>query len=176
MAQTNFQQTLFELRGAEVLPGTYKNFSGRPDKYHPAGGKTSFHIIVPDSAVGDLVEAGFNLKPLNKQEETDPDSYRLEIKFTMDGKRPPEMYQMNDNGYKVPVVGPGVSKLDQLYLRAADLVFHAYYYEDGKASAWLDTALFYPEINRSELQQSIANIPDAPTSDNYFAPYEVDAE
>lgn len=115
----------------------FSNFSGRPDKYNPNGGKRSFSIVLDPKIAQDLSDRGWNVRTLRPREEGDePTSYlNVNVRFDV---RPPKVFMITDNENKVPLNETTIGELDYADIESVDVALNPYEYQPGKVSVYLD--------------------------------------
>lgn len=127
-------------RNSIVIENTripFSNFSGRPDRYHPDGGKRSVSIVLDPKLAQDMMDRGWNVRVLRPREEGDePTSYvTANIRFDI---RPPKIFMITANGKKVPLNEATVGELDYADIESVDIALNPYEYQPGKVSLYVD--------------------------------------
>lgn len=81
------------LENAEVLPGSFRNFSGKASRYNKEGNR-NFNVVISDEDVAKrLIDDGWNLRPMKPRdgdEENAPPRYKLNVTVSF-RYRPPEI-------------------------------------------------------------------------------------
>lgn len=121
------------VEGAAII---YKNFSGDPTAFNPAGGKRTFALVVPQNVADDLVEDGWNVKHRPPREEGDDDMYYTEVVVNLASQFPPKLCLIVCFGERKKMIElneENVSELDKNFLSNVDLIIHPYAH--GRANA-----------------------------------------
>lgn len=115
----------------------FSNFSGRPDKYNPNGGKRNFSIVLDPKIAQDLSDRGWHTRTLRPREEGDePTSYlNVNVRFDV---RPPKVFMITDSGNKVALNEATIGELDYADIERVDVALNPYEYQPGKVSVYLD--------------------------------------
>lgn len=116
------------LRNVKVI---FKNFSGRPDKYHPRGGDNrSFCVILPDNELAqDMTNDGWNVRMLKPTEGEDGPVPYLPVKVNYDSDYPPSIYMISGHR-KTLLTAETVGNLDHSRFVKADVRVSPYTYID----------------------------------------------
>lgn len=129
----------------------YKNFSGKPTKVNPAGGKRTFSLVLTKELAYKLADAGWNIKVKevrdqqvegeisrtvnwedylnNYENEFDHALIYTEIVVNENSDYPPKIYKVSEfNGEKSMALIPPDQwyRLDESDLMNVDLVIHPY--------------------------------------------------
>lgn len=118
------------LENAKLLGGSFKNFSGRPDKYNSAGGKRTFHVVIPEELVSELQAEGWNIKRLKPRPDDDPEDIpkaHLQVSVAY-GNVPPKIYICTKKN-KRELTEETISELDYVDMANVDLVIRPYQWE-----------------------------------------------
>lgn len=130
------KQDLLTIEGATII---FRNFAGEEDKFNRAGNR-NFAVVIddPDMAL-QLIDDGWNLKPLKKRDEDEEQKYYLQVTVNL------------DYGTKVHMVTrknvtlldeESISSLDYMEIANADIIIRPYDWEvNGKTGrkAYLKT-------------------------------------
>lgn len=107
-----------------------KNFSGRPDKYDPKGGKRNFCVWLDEETVDGIIEDGWNVKWTKpRDEQEDPRPY-LKVKLAY-GANPnfwPAIYICTKRN-KTLLTEDTIGSLDIAGIKNVDLVIRPYDYD-----------------------------------------------
>lgn len=130
------------LENVGILGGTFRNFSGNPDRYNPDGGKRYFNIEIPDAELADtMLNDGWNVKTRQPDDE-----YENELRFMKINVKyndyPPKIYRVsNITGRRVLLDDLTVGELDHSKILSADLTISPFTnWGDGDmASAYVTT-------------------------------------
>jgi hypothetical protein len=129
----------------------YKNFTGKPTKVNPAGGKRTFSLVLTKDYAERLNDAGWNIKVKevrdqlaegeftrtvswadyidNFQNEFDHALIYTEIVVNENSEYPPRIYKISEfNGEKTMALVPPEQwhRLDESELMNVDIVIHPY--------------------------------------------------
>lgn len=143
------------IEGGNILPGSFRNFSGSPDRFNPDGGIRSFCVALDEGTVKyggrpadihDLAADGWNVKFLQPRDEQDnPKPFiRVRVKY---GVRPPKIVQITGHG-KVELDEESIDQLDWAEIKNADVIINPYNYDSGKVTAYLHA--LYVTISEDE--------------------------
>lgn len=103
----------------------FRNFSGRPTKFNPNGGKRTVGVIIPTSQQAAMLKAnGWNVKELAPREEGD-DSIQYVNANIKYGIKPPHIV-MVVNGRKADITEETVGTLDNADIISVDVVLNPY--------------------------------------------------
>lgn len=114
----------------------FKNFSGGPSQFNPAGGKRTFSLCLPKEWADILTADGWNVRS-RVLDEGDA-LYHTEIVVNENSQFPPHLYMVTEfNGEKkLTLLRPDYySKLDQDMIINLDLEIHPYEHGRGMAGA-----------------------------------------
>lgn len=116
------------LEGANILPGIFKNFSGKPGQYNPSGTRT--FCVELDRATADMMaEAGWNVKQLDPRDEGDEPVPYIQVKCRFENV-PPTIYMLTGrNNKKTRITEDTVDLLDSAMIEWADLTITPYAWE-----------------------------------------------
>lgn len=118
------------IRNAQII---FKNFSGRPDKYHPKGGDNrSFCVLIPDPEMAqDMANDGWNIRMLKPREEEDGPVPYIQVKVAY-GDYPPNIYMISGHR-KTLLTEDTVGELDHCRFVKADVRISPYTYIDRES-------------------------------------------
>lgn len=136
------------LEGVDILPGVFKNFSGKPGQYNPAG-RMTFCIRLDRETADVMVEDGWNVKQLDPREEGDEPTLYIQARVRFDNV-PPAVYMLTGkHNKKTRLTEDTISLLDSMEIEWADIVLSPYAWEmktkDGVSNgitAYVKTAYF----------------------------------
>lgn len=102
----------------------YRNFAGKETQYNRAG-KRNFNVLFDDpDIIAQLIEDGWNLKPMQPHEDDETPKYRLEVALAFENV-PPKIILIV--GRKKTVLDEdSVSALDYAHILNVDLVIRPY--------------------------------------------------
>lgn len=117
-----------KLDNAYILPGDYRNFSGKPTKFNRAGGSRSFCVKLNEEQAEWFKNQGFNIQ--EKINQRDPDAeitYVLSIKVSFK-VAPPNIIMISGNR-GTRLTESTISILDMSEIQYADLTINPYEYD-----------------------------------------------
>lgn len=123
MAREIKPKNLLILEDVEILPGGYRNFSGRAKEYN-AEGERNFCVILPDGLEKELMANDWNVKPLEGLEEGDPVRYFIRVKVKYNGDKGPKVVLETSQG-KSLLDEETIDQLDDAYIVSADMSIRA---------------------------------------------------
>lgn len=107
----------------------FRNFSGKPDKFNPQGGKRGFSVVIEDpSFAEELKREGWNIKQFNKRddEEEEPEHF-IDVKVSY-GNVSPHIYLCTKRN-KTLLTEETIGSLDYAEISKVDIVIRPYHYE-----------------------------------------------
>lgn len=120
-----------EIENANLLGGSFKNFSGRAGKYNPPG-RRSFCVIIPEASVQTLMDEGWNIKTLNPRDEEDEPKHYLQVRVNY-GEISPNIYICTKRN-KTLLTEDTISELDFVEMGNVDLIIRPYIWDrDGES-------------------------------------------
>lgn len=75
------------LRDARILPGSYRNFSGRGDQYNREGDR-NFTVELPEDVARAMIDAGWNIRVRDPREEGDAPQFLFKVAVSYKFKTP----------------------------------------------------------------------------------------
>lgn len=145
------------IRDAKII---FKNFAGKPSQFSPEG-RRSFSVVVNEELANALKQDGWNVKPLKKRDENDPQNYHLPVAVFY-GNYPPNVVMISGNS-KIPLDESTIQTIDYAEIKRIDLTIRPRTYEVGGRSgvkAYLKT--MYVTIEEDELDAEYAVIGEEP--------------
>ena len=115
-----------EVQGAGII---FKNFSGAPTEFNPAGGKRTFSLVLPKELADDLAEEGWNIRRRSAKDDGDEDMFYTEIVVNMNSKYPPKLhilYRYDDREKLVLLDEASLDELDNNLLSDVDILIHPF--------------------------------------------------
>lgn len=112
------------MENAQLLYGSYRNFSGKEGPYNDEG-ERSFCVIIPEESVEKLVADGWNIRirqPRNEEEEV---LHYLQVKVRF-GAMPPKVIMHTMRGISTRLDENSIGELDHQQLRNIDLTIRPY--------------------------------------------------
>lgn len=136
----------------------FKNFSGREEKFNPAGRK-NFCVVIPDDIFDELIEDGWNVRRLSSRDDPDDTIGYLQVAVNFDNI-PPKVVMITSKG-KVVLDDDTISQLDHADISNVDLVIRPYVWnvnDKTGVKAYLKT--LYVTLNEDEFERKYADISD----------------
>ena len=157
-------KNMLRIDGAKILGGTFRNFSGRPDKYNP-NGKRSFAIRIEDEEIKDALlndvnEFGvpWNVKIKPPREDGDDALMFLKVGVKFND-RGPAIYLQSGNAMN-RLDEEDIDQLDNIDIEYADLDIRPY---DGESvtgpfrAAYLQSMCIHQAMPRDRFAARFAN-------------------
>lgn len=128
-----------DLENVQIFGGTWKNFSGAPDKFNKAGGKRYCYIFVSDDEAAQLQERGVNIKWREPNDEYDKPQAYFKVNVHIDSTYPPFVLMVRDGMENKQLVGEEINILDRVIIKSADVTLNLAREEfaPGKRSVYL---------------------------------------
>ena len=112
------------LENVEILPGGFRNFSGRPGQYN-AEGDRNFCVVLPEDLVPMMESDGWNIKTLPARDEGDQDKHFIRVKVRFNSNRPPKIVLISSGGKSI-LDEESVDILDWSDILSADMAINPY--------------------------------------------------
>lgn len=113
---------------AEILPGQFKNFSGKAGTYNPAGRRT-FCVRLDKPTADEMDAEGWNIKMLEPREEGDEPIYYVQARIRFDNV-PPTVYMLTGrNNKKTRLTEETIDILDGSIIEWCDVTLSPYVWE-----------------------------------------------
>ena len=158
---TNVRLNNLVLENAHIV---FRNFEGRPDKYHARGGVRSFCVFLDDpKVVKQLQEDGWNVRILAAREEGDQPRHLLQVAVSYD-HIPPKVYMVTSKK-RTLLTEDDIGTLDHADIISADLVISPYQWSvngNNGVKAYLKT--LYATVEEDEFAGKYAQF-DEPAAD-----------
>lgn len=154
------------VRNARII---LRNLAGRKTTYKPAG-QRSFSLLIEDEAfANDLLNDGWNVKPLKKRDENDEQHWHLSVAVVY-GDYPPEIYLVAGRR-KTLLNEANVSTIDTVRIQKVDLVINPSHYNiNGREGIKAYLKKMYVVIDEDELDREYADY-DIPYGDEEDVPF-----
>ena len=112
----------------------FRNFAGEEGQYNREGDR-NFSVVIEDpDMAATLLEDGWNLKPLKKQDPDDEQAYHLKVAVNMGGNWPAKVFLVNRRGRPNRLDEDMVGILDTAELDRVDLTINPSSWEvNGKS-------------------------------------------
>jgi hypothetical protein len=164
----NREETKHMLRidGAKILGGTFRNFSGVPDKYNP-NGKRSFAIRIDDEEIKDALlnntnefGKGWNVRIKPPREEGDDPLMFLKVALSFKNGRGPKIYLQSGDVANL-LDEEDIDQLDEIDIDHVDAEIRPY--DDQSVSgpfraAYLQSLWVYQSMPRDRFAARYANM------------------
>ena len=149
------------IENAHILPGAFRNFSGRPDKYNRAGGNRSFCVVIDDAEIATkLIEDGWNIRILAPRDEDESHRYYIQVQVSFDNK-PPHIVMLTGRK-RTNLDEESVDCLDYAEMLNVDLTISPYNWSvNGKTGVKAYLRNMYVTIREDRLAEKYAE-DDAP--------------
>lgn len=144
----------------------FKNFSGAPGRYNPAGNRNFCWVIPSVEWAEQLKSIGWNVRMLPPLSPDEPPLYYLNVAVLF-GKYPPKIVRITPRN-KMDMTEATVGELDFADLENVDLVIRPHTYDTGNnqgIKAYLRRGYF--TIREDEFEAKYADIPYAPDGAMY---------
>lgn len=145
------------IENAEILPGRFRNFSGKPGTYN-AEGDRNFCLVIPPEVAGDMEADGWNIKVLNKRSDEEDDRYYIKVKVRFGSNKPPKIVMITSGG-KTMLDEESVDMLDWADIETADVAINPYESEvrgQHYVTAYLKS--LYVTIEEDDLDRKYADV------------------
>ena len=147
------------LENVEILPGGFKNFSGKPGQFN-AEGDRNFCVVLPEDLVPTLEADGWNVKTLASRDEDEPDKHFIRVKVRFNSNRPPKVVLLSSGG-KTMLDEESIDILDWSDIQSADMSINPYQSEyQGRPHVTGYLKSLYVTIEEDDLDRKYAEIPD----------------
>lgn len=154
MALTQTDKTVL-MEGVQII---FRNFEGRKGKYN-AEGDRNFSVLLPEPVAQDLLAKGFNVKPLKRREEDDPQMYHLKINVAFNN-RPPRIVMVTSRGRNT-LLEEHLHLLDWADIDSVDLIVNPWAYNrDGRSGISAYAKSVFVTIREDYLDQKYSHLPE----------------
>ena len=144
------------LHDAEILGGSFRNFSGAEGRYNMEG-KRNFCVVIPDDEQAEAMkEDGWNVKILQPREEGDPAKYYIKVNVNYGSKVPPSIYKVKGDRVICELGENHISKLDTKKILHADMSINSYQYDPDKPDVTAYLEEMYVELEDSPFSYRFA--------------------
>ncbi len=142
----------------EGVPIMFRNFSGKPDKFNPQGGRRRFVIGLDPGVAEALAADGWPVKilPPRSEEEGDTPTPIMEVKINFEGFKPPKIVLVTTRG-RTHLDETDVGQLDYADIVNADIILNPYNWENSRGkgvSAYLASLFVTIEEDPLEIKYS----------------------
>lgn len=135
----------------------FRNFSGKPDKFNPVGGKRTFCVLLDTELANQLVDEGWNIKQLKPRDVDDEPKPFLQVKVNF-GTIPPKIYMITKRA-KVLLDEESIDALDYAEIENIDLIIRPYNYNaNGKTGIAAYVKNMYVTVMEDEFADKYADM------------------
>ena len=130
------------IENAQIMRGSYKNFSGAVSQYN-RDGKRTFCVRLDDNMAAQLEEQGWNVKTRQSKYDDEEDIKYLTV-FVRFDQRPPKVFMISDR-VKTQLNENTIGQLDGADISTADIIISPYSWEmngNNGIKAYLQTGYF----------------------------------
>lgn len=146
------------IENAYLLPGSFRNFSGREGRFNAAGVR-SFCVKLDEDFANKLKSDGWNVRTLIPRDPQDEVLYYLQVAVSYKAI-PPKIILINSSG-KVSLDESSVGLLDSADIENVDLVIRPYNWEvNGKTGVKAYVKSMYVTIAEDEFEAKYRDMPD----------------
>jgi hypothetical protein len=145
------------LSGVRII---WRNFSARETKYKKAGDERSFHVVIPEERVDDLVNDGWPIKKWEPGEDSDPVYHmKVVLKYSRNNNGPKAFAIMGDR--KIFLTEETISTLDFANIIDVDMTIRQYEWDLGGGRCGIAAYLndIYVVIQPDEFEEKYRDIP-----------------
>lgn len=145
------------LENVEILPGGFRNFSGKPGQYN-AEGDRNFCVVIPEELVPMMEKDGWNIKTLVARDEGDQDKHFIRVKVRFNSNRPPKIVLISSGG-KSLLDEESVDVLDWSDILNADMAINPYESDvrgEHHVTGYLKS--LYVTLDEDDLEKKYADI------------------
>jgi hypothetical protein len=144
----------------------FRNFSGAPERFNPAGGKRNFSIILEEETALRFRREGWNvkqMKPREGDEEPPPYYLKVNVSFPREGSRgrPPTMVLITSKGRRL-YTEEMVEIFDAVEIESADVKIRPFdgTMPDGRTFRTAYMVAIYIKVYEDELARKWADVPE----------------
>lgn len=147
------------IENAHILPGAFRNFSGRPDKYNRVGSR-SFCVAIDDGDLAKkLIEDGWNVRILAPRDEDESPRYYIQVQVSFENK-PPHVVMLTGRK-RTSLNEESIDCLDYAEMLNVDLTISPYNWNvNGKSGVKAYLRNMYVTIREDRLAEKYAEDPD----------------
>ena len=143
------------LQDAEILGGSFRNFSGTEGRYNVEG-KRNFCVVVPDDVAEQLKEDHWNIKILRPREEGDQSKYYIKVNVNYNSKVKPSIYKCRGDKVICELGENHIGRLDTKRILHADMTINSYQYDPDKPDVTAYLEELYVELEDSPFNYRFA--------------------
>lgn len=162
---TDERMSTVTIENANILPGGFRNFSGKETQYNREGDR-KFNIALPAEVAEQMARDGWNIRQLDPREEGDEPQAIIEVAVKF-GKIPPRIVILKNGGRtRVPIGEDEVEILDWVLIRKADVILRPYeWVVNGKSGVKAYLKTLFVTIEEDELEAKYSNFDDSAPND-----------
>lgn len=108
------------------MPMSYRNFTGKPDKFHPNGTMGNFWIFLTESKAKELEMRGFNVRWRENRDGKNEARLQIFVRFE---HVPPQIYTVTTGAAPVMIGEDDIEEMDTNEFTNVDLIINPYSYE-----------------------------------------------
>lgn len=112
------------IENADIKDILFRNFAGKPDKFHANGQMPNFWLIIFPEKAKELMDRGLNVRTFTNRDGDE--EYRLQV-FANYGKYPPQIYKLCGKN-KVLLDEESISDLDRDEIIGINLKISPYHW------------------------------------------------
>lgn len=147
-----------EIENARLI---FKNFSGRPDKFNPNGGRRTFGLVLTKEQADELTADGWNIKELQPTDEYSDPTYFLQVKVNY-GNISPNIYMIAGNK-RTLLDAESVDVLDHAELQNVDIIVDPSFWEmNGRTGITAYVKTMYVTIKEDRFASKYSQYDDIP--------------
>lgn len=143
------------MEGAILLPGAFRNFSGRETMYNRAGAR-NFNVVIPNDQVEQMLADDWNVKFLEPRDEGELPTYYLPVAVGYNGSRPPRIVMLTSSGRRT-LNESTIEVLDWANITTVDLTIRQSHWSSaGKSGYKAYLQALYANIEEDYLDRKYA--------------------
>lgn len=124
MARSGYVDRNVTMEDVTVLPGPYRNFSGKEGPMNSAGSR-NFCVLLPPDVAKAMERDGWNVKTTRVQDDEEVGEPYLQVSVSYKG-RPPEIWVITQSKGRVKITENEVATLDWVNYDVADVIVSPY--------------------------------------------------
>ena len=150
------------LEDVRLLPGSFRNFSGRETQYNRAGDR-NFAVLLGERQAKAMEKDGWNIKWTKAREEGDAEEPYLSVTVKFGG-RPPKIVMITSHG-RTMLDEATVETLDWVDMVHVDMIIRPYeWVVNGKTGIKAYLQSIYVTIEEDALELKYSDVGDARVS------------
>ena len=108
------------------MPMSYRNFTGKPDKFHPNGTMGNFWIFLAEDKAHELENRGFNIRWKENRDGKMEAKLQIFVRFE---HVPPQIYTVTTGSAPVLIGEEDLDEMDNDEITNVDLIVNPYSYD-----------------------------------------------